>query len=77
MGIVAAGFPAFDQVGGSRYLTDDEYRAIRSKANPNIKLVMDMCYLTAQRISDVLSIQHSDIGKDGIKFQQEKTGKSY
>ncbi|WP_444904187.1 tyrosine-type recombinase/integrase [Microbulbifer sp. CnH-101-E] len=71
----AFGIKRFEEKKRDRYLTDGEFRAIRSKANPTIKLVMDMCYLTAQRISDVLAIQHSDISKDGIKFQQEKTGK--
>jgi len=36
---------------------------------------MDMCYQTAQRIGDVLEIQHADISPDGIAFRQEKTDK--
>lgn len=35
---------------------------------------MDICYITGQRIGDVLKIRHSDIQDDGIFFKQEKTG---
>jgi len=36
---------------------------------------MDVCYLTGQRIGDVLAIRLADITQEGIYFQQEKTGK--
>lgn len=58
-----------------RYLTDTEFLAIRGAAPPYLKLVMDMCYLTAQRIGDVLHIKQADISEDGVFFQQEKTKK--
>ncbi len=35
---------------------------------------MDLLYLTAQRISDVLALRVSDITDAGIRFEQEKTG---
>jgi len=57
-----------------RYLTDPEFLAIRSHASPTMKAIMDMLYLTGQRIGDVLAIQHSDIEHDGIFFRQQKTG---
>lgn len=57
-----------------RYLTDQEYVAIHSKANPTVKVIMDLCYLTGQRIGDVLKIKRSDISAEGIHFIQEKTG---
>lgn len=63
----------FDEAKRDRYLTDDEYAAIRAKANPQTRLIMDMCYLTGQRIGDVLNIQHSDITPEGIRFQQQKS----
>ena len=56
-----------------RYLTDYEYQAIRENASNTLKLIMDMLYLTGQRIGDVLKIKHSDITSEGIFFQQ-KTG---
>lgn len=58
-----------------RLMTHDEFMAIRSYPNDTLKCVMDLCYLTAQRISDVLKIKLSDISKEGIYFEQKKTGK--
>lgn len=57
-----------------RALTHAEYAAIHAKANPVIKVVMDLCYLTGQRIGDVLKIKRSDISSEGITVIQEKTG---
>lgn len=57
-----------------RYLTDAEFTAIRSAASPTLLAVMDICYLTGQRIGDVLGIRYADISPDGILFQQRKTG---
>ena len=71
----AYGIKRFEESRRDRYLTDGEYRAIRAAANPTVKLVMDVCYLTGQRISDVLAIEHSHISAEGILFQQGKTGK--
>lgn len=58
-----------------RYLTDTEFHAILDKASPTMGALMLVLYLTGQRISDVLSIRYSQIGEDGIDFQQQKTGK--
>lgn len=63
----------FDEAKRDRYLTDEEYKSIRAAANSTTQCIMDMCYLTAQRISDVLAIKHSDISEDGIYFQQKKS----
>lgn len=69
------GVKRFEESKRDRYLTDAEYRAVHAAANPALKLIMDMCYITGQRISDVLAIEHSHITADGILFQQQKTGK--
>ncbi|MFA9439453.1 tyrosine-type recombinase/integrase [Uliginosibacterium sp. sgz301328] len=58
-----------------RYITDREYLAIRQQCSPSIALVVDMCYLTAQRIDDVLGITLADVSNEGITFRQKKTGK--
>ena len=58
----------------TRYLTDSEFSAIREKANPVLQIVMDLCYLTGQRVGDVLAIQRKDLRDDGIYFKAEKTG---
>lgn len=58
-----------------RYMTDDEFQAIRAAAEHRaIPVVMDLCFLTGQRISDILSLRNEQISKDGISFTQQKTG---
>jgi integrase len=58
-----------------RLITPQEYAAIYAAAADRLQVVMDLCYLTGQRIGDVLSIRHEDILPDGsIEFRQQKTG---
>jgi len=57
-----------------RYLTDAEITSIKAKATPTLRAIIDICYLTGQRIGDVLAIRHADITDDGIYFKQQKTG---
>lgn len=58
----------------TRRLLESEFLAIRAKAKPRLQVVMDLCYLTGQRVGDVLAIKRTDLGDDGIFFQQQKTG---
>lgn len=58
-----------------RYITDDEYMAIRGHALPWLQAMMDLSYLTGMRISDVLKLRLADIQPDGLYVQQKKTGK--
>lgn len=57
-----------------RYITDDEFSAICAGASDYMRSIFEMCYLTGQRISDVLSIRLADISPAGIAFEQQKTG---
>lgn len=59
----------------TRYLTDTEYRAIHATASPVLRAIMDLAYLTAQRISDVLAIRLQDLTAEGIEIDQSKTSK--
>lgn len=56
-----------------RYLTDDEFFAIRDKAGPRLQVILDLLYCTGQRIGDVLHIRRADITDRGIAFRQQKT----
>lgn len=58
-----------------RYLTHEEYKAIWQAAPAQLRAIMDIAYLTGQRIGDVLGIRLQDVSKDGIAFQQQKTSK--
>jgi len=63
------------QIPRDRLITAREYGAIYAKAAPWLQCVMDLCYLTGQRIGDVLSIKRTNLGDEGIFFEQQKTGK--
>jgi integrase len=56
-----------------RYITDAEYAAIHGSASPTMVIIMDLCYLTGQRIGDILAMRYADINNDGINFRQQKT----
>jgi len=60
----------------TRYLTDAEFSAIYSEAGPRLQIVMDLCYLTGQRISDVLALRMQHLGDEGIYFKAQKTENS-
>lgn len=57
-----------------RYITDSEFGALLGAASPYIRCILEMAYLTGQRINDVLSIHLSDISGEGVAFAQQKTG---
>lgn len=65
----------FKQNTRDRLITDSEYAAIYGQAAPWLQCIMDLCYLTGQRISDVLKIERADLQDDGIFIEQQKTGK--
>jgi len=73
----------------SRYLTDSEVRRIKvgamyggkgerqdtlNRSGPMLCALIDMAYLTGQRIGDLLTLEWSALGRDGIMFKQGKTG---
>lgn len=58
----------------TRRILPGEYQAIRAKATPLLQVIMDLCYLTGQRIGDVLTIKRADLHADGIYIEQQKTG---
>ena len=57
-----------------RLLTRAEYDAIREKAGVRLQCIMDMLFLTGQRVNDVLRIKRSELTDEGIYFKQQKTG---
>lgn len=68
----------------TRYLSDSEVRRIkvaacygkdgkRTPSGYNLCCLIDLAYLTGQRIGDLLSLEWSDIKKDGIHFEPGKT----
>lgn len=67
----------------NRYITDSELRRIKvaamygddgqpTRAGPMLCALVDMAYLTGQRISDLLKMEWSELGQTGILFQPSK-----
>jgi integrase len=69
-----AGIKRLAQNVRTRRLLMTEFQAIRAVAKPRLQAVMDLCYLTGQRIGDVLTIKRTDLREDGIYIEQQKTG---
>lgn len=57
-----------------RLLSRNEYDLIHAKAGPRLQCIMDMLFLTGQRVNDVLRIKRADLKDEGIYFRQQKTG---
>ncbi len=58
-----------------RYVTDEEFAAVRALSSPRLKLAMDLALLTGQRQGDLLSLPWANVSKDGILFKPSKTQK--
>lgn len=58
----------------SRLITEQEREAIRAQASPTLACLMDLAYLTGQRIGDLIRIRYADIGVDELAITQQKTG---
>lgn len=58
-----------------RYVTNAEYLAFREMAGPLVAAFMDVAYVTALRLSDVLAIRLEHIQDDGLHVHVSKTDK--
>jgi integrase len=65
--------PPFKTKTRERYISQSEFRAIKAQASPQLAVCMELCYLTGQRIGDVLKIKRTDMDEDGIYIKQQKT----
>lgn len=57
----------------TRRIEVDEFEAIKAEAGELLSVIMDLCYLTGQRINDVLTIRRADLRDNGIFVEQQKT----
>lgn len=69
-----SGVAKFKELKRERYITDKEYLAIYQAADDVVKVVMEIAYLCAARLSDVLGMKWQQITEQGIFIQQGKTG---
>lgn len=63
----------FKTEGRDRLISDDEWKKIKEHASPTLSCLMDMAYLTGQRIGDVMKIRYADITGEGLFVKQDKT----
>ena len=57
-----------------RYITPDEFKAVKAHACPALACMMDIAYMTGQRVSDVRLMKLADISDAGVYVKQGKTG---
>lgn len=55
------------------YVTDEVWQALYSEAPKDLRLAMDLAYLTGQRPADVRKMRWSDVGADFLMVGQGKT----
>lgn len=70
----ALGIKRLEEKKRERLLLPEEFQRIRSHAGERLQCIMDLLYLTGQRVTDVLRINGTDLLDEGIAFKQQKTG---
>ena len=59
-----------------RYVTDEEFQAVRSAASESVRLAMDIAYQTGLRMADILKLTLRDVGESGITIRTNKDRKN-
>lgn len=67
------GIRSVKQPKRDRRVEPHEFDAIKAQSGPLLAAVMDLCYLTGQRIGDVLKIARGDLRDEGVYVIQQKT----
>ncbi len=70
-----AGVKSFRETGRDRYVTDDEFTAVRGAAHRTVADALTLALLTGQRPADVLKMGRNDIRDGALHVTQNKTGK--
>ncbi|EAN2380941.1 tyrosine-type recombinase/integrase [Salmonella enterica] len=66
------GISRFKSEARDKYITDKEYEAIYNNADDVVRVAMEIAYLCAARLSDVLGMQWRQVTKEGVFIQQGK-----
>lgn len=59
-----------------RYITDEEFSAVRDLAIPSLRVAMDLALLTGLRRGDLLNLTRDSLTDDGLLVKSQKTGKA-
>ncbi len=51
------------------YITDTQYNTIYSQACPEVKVAMEIAYLCAARLGDILNVRWSEVMEQGLYIQ--------
>lgn len=57
------------------YVTDEVWKALYEKASDDLRVTMDLAYLTGQRPADVRKLRKSDVSGDYLLVGQNKTSR--
>ncbi|WP_445494647.1 tyrosine-type recombinase/integrase [Photorhabdus sp. SF281] len=69
-----SGVKKFSLKNREKYITDEEYQVAYDVSSPVVKIAMEISYLCASRIGDILKLKHNQISEQGIYIKQGKTG---
>ncbi len=69
-----SGIKKFSTPIREKYITDEEYQVSYDVSSPIVKIAMEISYLCASRIGDILKLKHNQISEQGIYIRQGKTG---
>lgn len=53
--------------------TDEQYSAIHQEASPALRVAMEISYLCAARLGDVLDLRWNEVMHAGLYVEQSKT----
>jgi integrase len=71
----AARIKRFKETKRRRYVTDQEFLRVYRMSPLPVRVAMRLARLTGQREGDILGLQKNQKTKDGLFFEQKKTGK--
>lgn len=71
--LLKLGFPTFK--ARDRYVTDDEFGAVRVRAPQMLKYAMNIALITGARQKDILELDRRQVAAGVLKVTQSKTGK--
>lgn len=61
--------------GRERYLTDQEFNLLHLHVSRSMQVIIDLAYLTALRVGDILKLRLGDIQDNELHVTTQKTGK--
>jgi integrase len=71
--ILQVGFPT--SKARDRYVTDEEFTAVRDCASPMVRYAMNISLITGARQKDILKLDRKQVAAGVLQVRQSKTGK--